>query len=36
MADPVGLRLIGFALSGIAVIVAAIAAFTVSASWGAL
>jgi hypothetical protein len=36
VADPVGLQRIGFALSGIAAIVIAVAALTVSASMGVL
>lgn len=36
MADPVGLRRIGFALSGVVAIVVAVAALTVSVSMGVL
>jgi hypothetical protein len=36
VADPAGLQRIGFALTGIAAIVVAVAAFTVSASMGVL
>jgi hypothetical protein len=36
VADQIALRRIGFALSGIAAIVVAVAAFTVSASLGVL
>jgi hypothetical protein len=36
VADPVGLRRIGFALSGIVAIVLAVAALTVSANMGVL
>jgi hypothetical protein len=36
VADPIGLQRIGFALTGVVAIVVAVAAFTVSASLGAL